>query len=62
MRSVLIILGALFFEACATSFYGSVPLSNGRELVVGGREGQPAVWSCAIANASRDCQRVEVVE
>jgi hypothetical protein len=53
---------AVVTQACATSFHGSVPLSNGRELVVGGRAGQPAVWTCATNNASQECQLVEVVE
>lgn len=53
---------ATLAQACATSFHGSVPLGNGRELVVGGRDGQPAVWTCAISTASQACQLVEVVE
>lgn len=62
MRLVIIVSLALLAAGCATAFHGSAPLGNGQELVVGSREGAPTVWVCTIANASQECQRVEVVQ
>lgn len=53
--------GMLLLGGAATTFNGSVPLSNRQELVVGGRQGYPTAWICTIGSASQECRLVKVV-
>lgn len=62
LRTGLVTFLGVLLGGCATSFNGSVSIGNRRELVVGGRQGQPTAWICTIASASQECRTVEVVD